>query len=48
MGENRGQTERSPVYPQKNSFLLSIFPPRDDYRMNDSVRKAVLLVRRPF
>jgi len=32
-----------PFYPPKNSLLPSIFSSRDDYRMNDSVRKAVVL-----
>ena len=38
-----------PVYPEKKFVsLLSIFPVRDDYRMNNVVRKAVLLARRPL
>jgi hypothetical protein len=39
MGKNRGQAQCSPVFRR----MLSIFSLRDDYRMNDPARKAVLL-----
>jgi hypothetical protein len=33
---------------KNSSPLLSSFSVRDDYRMNDPARKAVLLARRPL
>src|SRR5271157_1257785 len=33
----------SPGFPENSSTLLSIFPVRDDYRMNDPAGKSVLL-----